>query len=224
MSTIIGVSAVIRQRSIPRGTNTLFVGLLSLTIVTALFNVLVMQPDDATGGVLPVDVASQRQGNVNIVGGPASSSHRGLREQAKTTNQEPQPKSPPRRKLPRVLLGIFTRDDAAGAKQRQYYRTLFQGIWKDDPRICRLPDFQKRVSSTTPSKSRESSSEECLLIYTFVVGAHNARDKSVPTEIVEDLLALPSTKKDERPLLVDKIARPYSNDINLPDVTRLNIR
>lgn len=65
---------------------------------------------------------------------------------------------------------------------------------------------------------------DCLFIYTFVIGAYKSEDTSRPTEIVEDF-GTPVGETVPKPVLVvDKVALPYSDDVNRPDVTRLNIR
>jgi hypothetical protein len=111
-------------------------------------------------------------------------------------------------KVPRSLIGIFSRDDEAGAKQRQHYREMIQNR-SNDTRICSLPQFRERQKGL--------QLDECMVVYTFVVGAHRPDDTTVPTEIVDNRLT-------EHKILVDHIPSPYSSDVNLPDVTRLNIR
>lgn len=123
-------------------------------------------------------------------------------------------------KCPRALVGIFSRDDAAGAIQRQQYRKMFETVWNNDPRICSLPRFMEKVNN--PRKSLNQ--DDCLLIYTFVIGAYKANDTSRPTEIVEDFATPMDESIPKTVFVVDKVTRPYSADVNRPDVTRLNIR
>ena len=69
---------------------------------------------------------------------------------------------------PRILMGIFTRDDEDGKEQRQRYRRLF----KDEPRICPIQD------------------DVCQVHYTFVVGAN----PNAPSQRTDgDLLLSPSS-------------------------------
>lgn len=121
----------------------------------------------------------------------------------------------------RALLGIFSRDDRAGVRQREHYRTLFEQVWNNDPRVCSLHHFIEKVNDADQHRSKN----DCLLVYTFVVGAHGPGDTSKPTELVEDIFQTPVQEElSEHSLVVNKISNPYSEDVNLPDVTRLNIR
>ncbi len=133
---------------------------------------------------------------------------RGLREEESTIAH------------PRALLGIFSRDDDKGYKQRQHYRTIFETVWNDDPRVCSLPRFWEKVNG--PNKPLHQN--DCLLVYTFVIGAHSRNDTTKPTEIVEDFRTLYDEPEQKELFVVDKISNPYSEDVNRSDVTRLNIR
>ena len=108
-------------------------------------------------------------------------------------------------KAPRTLVGIFSRDDEAGATQRGLYRRIIE---EKKIQICSLPQFWKR--------RKRLRNQECQLVYTFVVGAHRSEDTTIPTEI--------HFTEQKREILVDRIPSPFSSDVNLPDVTRLNIR
>ena len=113
-------------------------------------------------------------------------------------------------KVPRTLVGIFSRDDEAGAIQRQHYRHAIEKkkSKSNGRQICSLPQFWKR--------RKRLRDQECMLVYTFVVGAHRPDDTAVPTEI--------DFTEQKREIVVDQIPNPLSSDVNLPDVTRLNIR
>ena len=111
---------------------------------------------------------------------------------------------------PRTLVGIFSRDDEAGATQRGLYRRIIEEkkSRSNEIQICSLPQFWKR--------RKRLRNQECQLVYTFVVGAHRPDDTTIPTEI--------HFTEQKREILVDRIPSPFSSDVNLPDVTRLNIR
>lgn len=116
-----------------------------------------------------------------------------------------------KKKYARTLVGIFSRDDAAGSKQRQHYRSVLEGRSKKDVRICTVAQFLGRQDSLQP--------KDCLLVYTFVVGAHAKDEDEFPPEI-------PNLRfgEQETDVVVNQIASSMFNDVNLPDVTRLNIR
>mmetsp|Transcript_36752 Transcript_36752/g.105877 ORF Transcript_36752/g.105877 Transcript_36752/m.105877 type:complete len:390 (+) Transcript_36752:3-1172(+) len=120
----------------------------------------------------------------------------------------------------RVLVGIFSRDDREGSTQRKKYRKLFEKKYWRDPRICSLPEFQERRDYLRTS--------DCLFIYTFVVGAHpeDLDDDEVKSELVEGIVEDPDADEDSESaeLVVKKVIKPYSKDVNKADVTRLNIR
>jgi hypothetical protein len=100
----------------------------------------------------------------------------------------------------RILVGILTADFPNDFSYRMRHRKLFE-LW-DDPRVCSLPDFKAR-----PLPERY----ECELIYTFVLGGN---PNATSTELVDD----------SRPMEVTKPIASTTQDINLPDMTLLNIR
>lgn len=210
-----------RRGRLIMNTNLLFLALIALTFTITVFNVAVVhQESSSTTTSTAVETNAVR---VPVVGGSSFhdlASHRGLRERETKVHPPPSSSATPTTRQARTFLGIFSRDDEAGAKQRQHYRTIFEdSSWKDDPRVCSLPYFKEQISSAA-SQGATLRPDDCLLIYTFVVGAYPSSDKGASTEIVVDLLA----KSEETPVLVDQIANPFSKDVNRPDVTRLNIR
>lgn len=114
-------------------------------------------------------------------------------------------------RYPRTLVGIFSRDDEAGAQQRLHYRHIMESR-SNDPRICNIPQFRER--------QKRLQGDDCMLVYTFVIGAHSPHDTSFPTEIAD----IRSIERKNKTVLVDHIPSPNSGDVNLPDVTRLDIR
>ena len=107
-------------------------------------------------------------------------------------------------RIPRVLVGIFTQDDATGYEQRQAYRRMIRNM--NDKRVCALDEYLK---SSSPS----STSESCSLVHTFVVGQMTG----TTTEIVDETVT-PLTLRQQ----VETSSQ--GTDLNQPDVTRLNIR
>lgn len=104
---------------------------------------------------------------------------------------------------PRMLIGIIgNANNHMGKIYRWRHRQLFE-LW-NDTRLCTLHDFQK-----VPLMM-----EECEIVYTFVVGAHNA-SSGVPPYLLDD----------SRPLVLDSIPlMPRYKDVNNTDVTILNIQ
>jgi hypothetical protein len=212
-------STVTTRRGLSTSTNLLFLAMIALTLTFTILNVVVVHQESSS-----IASSSIEQPSVRVIGGEESfrtassgglftdlPSRRGLQE----TNAQHSSAT----RQARTFLGIFSRDDEMGAKQRQYYRTIFQDIRKDDPRICSLPHFRERIQSAATLQP-----DDCLLVYTFVVGAHSSNDKNVPAQIVEDSFGKPNEAKEKTILLVDQIVNPHSKDVNRPDVTRLNIR
>lgn len=193
--------------------NVLFAGLMLFTILLTILNFGVIHLESSYTAAA-ASSKSNTDDSSRIGSRVATWTRQGRQLVAveRQTKQQQLPEVSSRRQS-RALVGIFSRDDAAGARQRQQYRTLLEDVWHDDPRTCSLPQFLERVSSSL-------ATNECLLIYTFVVGAHSTDDESMPSEIVQDT----TDSGETLALLVDKIVNPYSQDVNLPDVTRLNIR
>jgi len=126
------------------------------------------------------------------------------------------------KKFPRTLVGIFSRDDADGVRQRKHYRTMIFEMTKEGgsglnhTRICSLPQFWNK----TQKGRQRLEQDECILVYTFVIGAHPNATTSSSTTIPTEINVTKPTDK----IVMEHIVNPYSDDVNLPDVTRLNIR
>lgn len=108
---------------------------------------------------------------------------------------------------PRILFGIFSSDSDFDASHRLWHRQLI-GIWNDE-RVCSLDKFRFSSNNT-------SFRQKCEVLYTFVVGAHS--DPNVPMERLED------TDTADNPIEFQGKIQSSAKDINLPDVTLLNIR
>ncbi len=108
----------------------------------------------------------------------------------------------------RILMGIFTTDSMFDATHRKWHRNFFNNVWKDE-RTCTLDQFRQSKDI--------SFQQNCELVLTFVAGAN--QDPNAPTERLRD------TDTPESPIEYPGLYnKPVRDDINLPDVTRLNVR
>ncbi len=176
------------------------IALATLVLSISLLNVLVLRKDFQQQHRISVEIQNRnRQHQVDV-----------LRRELMEAPQKQDTYTYITTKAPRTLVGIFSRDDEAGATQRQQYRRAIEKKKSESNgrQICSLPQFWKR--------RKRLRDQECMLVYTFVVGAHRPEDSTVPTEI--------AFTEQKREIVVDHISNPLSSDVNLPDVTRLNIR
>lgn len=105
----------------------------------------------------------------------------------------------------KTLMGIFTSDSYNDSSYRKRHRTLLQMIWKD-PRTCTLAEYRRRPDIR----------DRCELIYTFIIGG--SQNPEAPTERYEN------RPEVDLPIVLDRMANPSRDDINVDDVTILNIR
>lgn len=101
---------------------------------------------------------------------------------------------PPRHS--RLLLGVFTADDADERRYRAKFRALFQL----HPQVCDLKSYTDDLP------------KDCRLVYTFVVGGAS---EATPPVLLQT---------NARPWLVSASTSALSADLNEHDVTLLNIR
>jgi hypothetical protein len=85
---------------------------------------------------------------------------------------------------PRILIGIFSdlsieRRRTTNRAFRQRHRDIFR-IWNDN-RVCAYNDY----------KEAPSEFSNCIVLYTFVLAAHNKTAMDMPTILLEDTLTLP---------------------------------
>jgi hypothetical protein len=144
------------------------------------------------------------QAEEDIVPAVAAAAGRNLQQRTGADGTTPSGDLPPLR-YPKMLMGIFSSDSYNDSSYRKRHRTLLQVIWKD-PRTCTLAEYRKRPEIR----------DQCELIYTFIVGG--SQNPEAPTERYEDRPEI------GRPLVLDRMPNPTREDINVDDVTILNIR
>ena len=106
------------------------------------------------------------------------------------------------RRNARVLMGIFSAD--LGDDTR--YRNAFRDLLVTHPNVCKLSDYMSNMTLYP----------NCELVYTFVLGI--TFDDNVTTQIV-------SNHNVSQPIVSPTIPKEvFSNDLNEPDITFLNIK
>jgi len=118
------------------------------------------------------------------------------------------PLSTTKGKIPKIFVGIMGDSSRhLGMEYRNRQRELFS-IW-NDTRLCHL-------TRALEIQKNNSSNDECQVIYSFIVGGHNASSTELPYNL----------GTDDRPLTLTSlpIKLPRLKDVFQPDVTILNIR
>lgn len=108
-------------------------------------------------------------------------------------------------RTPRVLVGIFTQDNAMGFYQRRAYRSTLST--QRDGRVCSLAEFLNEEEFSKPNVNR------CIILYTFVVGQMTGEITEIFDETVTPLTL-------ERQVTTSR----QGKDLDEADVTRLNVR
>mmetsp|Transcript_17512 Transcript_17512/g.43030 ORF Transcript_17512/g.43030 Transcript_17512/m.43030 type:complete len:827 (+) Transcript_17512:131-2611(+) len=144
---------------------------------------------------------------------------------------------------PRLLIGIFSDYGSNGGSKaaggstnsktyRNRHRKLFR-LW-NDTRLCPYNAFRQRQRQLHAAKQNHDDDDQCLILYTFVIGAHRnngeAISETIPTMRLQGTpdepleIELPASNSTTL-MIPEEISNNLPSDLkNRRDFTLLNIR